>query len=203
MSFPVADIIKYTVIRLRALTVLSVILQHWAKRMGNKNINVKTSRGTNLSTVGVDIGDWVFEKKIRGQSSYGPVVFRYCLLSRSRFCNYLEWCLPFRYSNLVYIHFFVYLLYVHVSNNHVRWRVKFCGSSLCSVPILYVTLSFLGPSLCSSLRERGRDGVLNVRIKCIKFPREQAGPKKLTVKIKSNWIKPCFIHRKHTSVWVV
>jgi hypothetical protein len=46
--------------------------------MGNKNINVKTSRGTNMSTVGVDIGDWVFEKKIRGQSSYGPVVFRYC-----------------------------------------------------------------------------------------------------------------------------
>jgi hypothetical protein len=61
-----------------ALTVLNVILQHWAKRMGNKNINVKTSRGTNMSTVGVDIGDWVFEKKIRGQSSYGPVVFRYC-----------------------------------------------------------------------------------------------------------------------------
>ncbi|PNF32771.1 hypothetical protein B7P43_G04485, partial [Cryptotermes secundus] len=40
-------------------------VEHWAKRMGNKNINVKTSRGTNMSTVGVDIGDWVFEKKIR------------------------------------------------------------------------------------------------------------------------------------------
>ncbi|XP_021920937.1 leucine-rich repeat serine/threonine-protein kinase 1 isoform X3 [Zootermopsis nevadensis] len=51
-------------------------VEHWAKRMGNKNINVKTSRGTNMSTVGVDIGDWVYEKKIRGQSSYGPVVFR-------------------------------------------------------------------------------------------------------------------------------
>nr|CAD7202602.1 unnamed protein product [Timema douglasi] len=50
--------------------------EHWAKRMGNKNINVKTARGTNMSTVGVDIGDWVYEKKIRGQSSYGPVVFR-------------------------------------------------------------------------------------------------------------------------------
>ncbi|KAJ8942684.1 hypothetical protein NQ314_010008 [Rhamnusium bicolor] len=37
--------------------------EHWAKRMGNKNINVKTSRGTNMSTVGVDIGDWVYEKK--------------------------------------------------------------------------------------------------------------------------------------------
>ncbi|XP_063218267.1 leucine-rich repeat serine/threonine-protein kinase 1 isoform X2 [Bacillus rossius redtenbacheri] len=51
-------------------------VEHWAKRMGNKNINVKTSRGTNMSTVGVDIGDWVYEKKIRGQSSFGPVVFR-------------------------------------------------------------------------------------------------------------------------------
>ncbi|XP_067008597.2 leucine-rich repeat serine/threonine-protein kinase 1 [Anabrus simplex] len=51
-------------------------VEHWAKRMGNKNINVKTSRGANMSTVGVDIGDWVFEKKLRGQSSYGPVVFR-------------------------------------------------------------------------------------------------------------------------------
>jgi hypothetical protein len=51
-------------------------LQHWAKRMGNKNINVKTSRGTNMSTVGVDIGDWVYEKKVRNQSSHGPVIFR-------------------------------------------------------------------------------------------------------------------------------
>ncbi|XP_075215251.1 leucine-rich repeat kinase [Lycorma delicatula] len=51
-------------------------VEHWAKRMGNKNINVKTSRGTNMSTVGVDIGDWVYEKKIRGHSSYGPVIFR-------------------------------------------------------------------------------------------------------------------------------
>ncbi|XP_017772148.1 PREDICTED: leucine-rich repeat serine/threonine-protein kinase 1 isoform X5 [Nicrophorus vespilloides] len=50
--------------------------EHWAKRMGNKNINVKTSRGTNMSTVGVDIGDWVYEKKIRNQSSHGPVIFR-------------------------------------------------------------------------------------------------------------------------------
>ncbi|XP_054259390.1 leucine-rich repeat serine/threonine-protein kinase 1-like [Macrosteles quadrilineatus] len=50
--------------------------EHWAKRMGNKNINVKTSRGTNMSTVGVDIGDWVYEKKVRGHSNHGPVVFR-------------------------------------------------------------------------------------------------------------------------------
>ncbi|XP_046393381.1 leucine-rich repeat serine/threonine-protein kinase 1 [Ischnura elegans] len=50
--------------------------EHWAKRMGNKNINVKTAKGTNISTVGVDICDWVYEKKIRGQSSYGAVVFR-------------------------------------------------------------------------------------------------------------------------------
>jgi len=44
--------------------------------MGNKNINQKTSKGTNISTVGVDIGDWVYEKKIRGNSQYGPVMFR-------------------------------------------------------------------------------------------------------------------------------
>ena len=80
-----------------------MILQHWAKRMGNKNINVKTSRGANMSTVGVDIGDWVFEKKIRGQSSYGPVVFRYCLMSRSIFCSYLEWCLSIRSSKQYFI----------------------------------------------------------------------------------------------------
>ncbi|XP_044740580.1 leucine-rich repeat serine/threonine-protein kinase 1 isoform X2 [Chrysoperla carnea] len=52
-------------------------VEHWAKRMGNKNINVKTSRGTNMSTVGVDIGDWIYEKKSRGHSSlHGPVTFR-------------------------------------------------------------------------------------------------------------------------------
>ncbi|CAL1275195.1 unnamed protein product [Larinioides sclopetarius] len=50
--------------------------EHWAKRTGNKNINLKTAKGINISTVGVDVGDWVYEKKIRGQSSYGPVVFR-------------------------------------------------------------------------------------------------------------------------------
>ncbi|KAJ8679026.1 hypothetical protein QAD02_014813 [Eretmocerus hayati] len=49
---------------------------HWAKRMGNKNINSKTARGTTISTVGVDIGDWLYEKKVRGQSSHGPVYFR-------------------------------------------------------------------------------------------------------------------------------
>ncbi|XP_050071280.1 leucine-rich repeat serine/threonine-protein kinase 1 isoform X1 [Anopheles maculipalpis] len=51
-------------------------VDHWAKRMGHRNINQKTSRGINMSTVGVDIGDWVCEKKVRGQSHHGPVVFR-------------------------------------------------------------------------------------------------------------------------------
>lgn len=50
--------------------------EHWAKRIGNKNINAKTARGTTISTVGVDIGDWIYEKKVRGQSSHGPVYFR-------------------------------------------------------------------------------------------------------------------------------
>ncbi|KFB52135.1 hypothetical protein ZHAS_00020459 [Anopheles sinensis] len=51
-------------------------VDHWAKRMGHRHINQKTSRGANMSTVGVDIGDWVCEKKVRGQSNHGPVVFR-------------------------------------------------------------------------------------------------------------------------------
>ncbi|XP_018323262.1 leucine-rich repeat serine/threonine-protein kinase 1 isoform X2 [Agrilus planipennis] len=51
-------------------------IEHWTKRMGNKNVNVKTARGTNISTVGVDIGDWIYEKKIRNQSTHGPVIFR-------------------------------------------------------------------------------------------------------------------------------
>ncbi|XP_028164482.1 uncharacterized protein LOC114355710 [Ostrinia furnacalis] len=41
---------------------------HWAKRMGNK-----TPRRGNLSTVGVDIGTWVYEKH---RSTRGPVTFR-------------------------------------------------------------------------------------------------------------------------------
>lgn len=50
--------------------------EHWAKRMGNRNIHSRTPRGVNLSTVGVDIGDWTYEKKVKGQG-YGPVTFRY------------------------------------------------------------------------------------------------------------------------------
>lgn len=55
-----------------------MITQHWAKRMGHKNINQKTHRGTNMSTVGVDIGDWILERKGRNQQApnYGPVIFR-------------------------------------------------------------------------------------------------------------------------------
>ncbi|KAL0808287.1 hypothetical protein ABMA28_012782 [Loxostege sticticalis] len=41
---------------------------HWAKRMGNK-----TPRRGNISTVGVDIGTWVYEKH---RSTRGPVTFR-------------------------------------------------------------------------------------------------------------------------------
>ena len=56
--------------------------EHWAKRMGNKNINMKTGRGVSMSTVGVDIGDWTFEKKGgagsagSGGHGHGPVTFR-------------------------------------------------------------------------------------------------------------------------------
>ena len=47
--------------------------------MGNKNINMKTGRGVSISTVGVDIGDWTFEKKSGvggGGGGHGPVTFR-------------------------------------------------------------------------------------------------------------------------------
>ncbi|XP_064473089.1 leucine-rich repeat serine/threonine-protein kinase 1-like isoform X2 [Ornithodoros turicata] len=50
--------------------------EHWGKRMGNKNLNLKTPKGVSLSTVGVDVGDWIYEKKTRGQPSFGPVTFR-------------------------------------------------------------------------------------------------------------------------------
>ena len=44
--------------------------------MGNKNVQSRPPRGgVTLSTVGVDIGDWVYEKKVKGQN-YGPVTFR-------------------------------------------------------------------------------------------------------------------------------
>ena len=50
--------------------------EHWTKRMGNKNAPSRPQRsGVTLSTVGVDIGDWVYEKKVKGQN-YGPVTFR-------------------------------------------------------------------------------------------------------------------------------
>lgn len=42
---------------------------HWAKRMGNRDIRSRTPRGVNLSTVGVDIGDWKYDKKAKG---HGP-----------------------------------------------------------------------------------------------------------------------------------
>ncbi len=50
--------------------------EHWAKRMGNKNINRQGRTGVSMSTVGVDIGDWTFEKKGQQGQSQGPVVFR-------------------------------------------------------------------------------------------------------------------------------
>lgn len=50
--------------------------EHWTKRMGHGSHNMKTPKGVTLSTVGVDIHDWVFCKKVaRGQTTYGPVTF--------------------------------------------------------------------------------------------------------------------------------
>ncbi|CAN7988726.1 unnamed protein product [Ixodes hexagonus] len=50
--------------------------EHWGKRMGHKTLGLKTPKGVTLSTVGVDVGDWVYEKKGRSQGSHGPVTFR-------------------------------------------------------------------------------------------------------------------------------
>lgn len=42
--------------------------------MGNSTS--KSEKYANISTVGVDISDWVCEKKVKGSSQHGPVVFR-------------------------------------------------------------------------------------------------------------------------------
>jgi len=171
-----------------------VILQHWAKRMGNKNINVKTARGANMSTVGVDIGDWVFEKKIRGQSSYGPVVFRYCLTSISMYCSYV-WCLSFRSSNqyFILISLFTSCMYIctclkqpcNLKNNN------FAGSH----SVLNVIKSLLGSRLWSSVRGRGRDEVLSVRNWIYKIFQRTSRPQNADLKI-NQFNRPCFIHRR-------
>jgi serine/threonine protein kinase/GTPase SAR1 family protein len=44
--------------------------------MGNRSMAMKSGRGVSMSTVGVDIGDWTYEKKTRNQHSFGPVIFR-------------------------------------------------------------------------------------------------------------------------------
>lgn len=51
---------------------------HWTKRIGHTSAAAGGygKNNPNISTVGVDIGDWVCEKKMRGHSAHGPVVFR-------------------------------------------------------------------------------------------------------------------------------
>ena len=50
--------------------------EHWARRMGNRNIGLKTPKGVSLSTVGVDVSDFMYERKVKGKSCFGPVIFR-------------------------------------------------------------------------------------------------------------------------------
>ena len=54
-------------------------VEHWAKRMGNKNMAKIGRGGVSMSTVGVDIGDWTFEKKPVGpfRISQGAGGFQY------------------------------------------------------------------------------------------------------------------------------
>jgi hypothetical protein len=44
--------------------------------MGNRSMAMKSGKGVSMSTVGVDIGDWTYEKRTKSQNSFGPVVFR-------------------------------------------------------------------------------------------------------------------------------
>jgi GTPase SAR1 family protein len=37
---------------------------------------MKSGKGVSMSTVGVDIGDWTYEKRTKSPNSFGPVVFR-------------------------------------------------------------------------------------------------------------------------------
>ena len=50
--------------------------EHWARRMGNRSMAMKSGKGVSMSTVGVDIGDWTYEKRTKSQNTFGPVVFR-------------------------------------------------------------------------------------------------------------------------------
>lgn len=51
--------------------------EHWTKRMGHSSRNnLRNQKGVTLSTVGVDIHDWIFCKRTaRGQPNFGPVTF--------------------------------------------------------------------------------------------------------------------------------
>lgn len=51
--------------------------EHWTRRMGHTTkSNLRNQKGVTLSTVGVDIHDWIFCKRTpRNQPNYGPVSF--------------------------------------------------------------------------------------------------------------------------------
>ncbi|XP_030371278.1 leucine-rich repeat serine/threonine-protein kinase 1 isoform X2 [Scaptodrosophila lebanonensis] len=53
---------------------------HWAKRMGHTRSTSRSQRNAassgNISTVGVDIGTWICEKRKKAPGSHGPVMFR-------------------------------------------------------------------------------------------------------------------------------
>ncbi|XP_036345648.1 leucine-rich repeat serine/threonine-protein kinase 1 [Rhagoletis pomonella] len=49
---------------------------HWARRMGHARNTPKSNCAGNISTVGVDIGTWICEKRKKSPGSHGPVIFR-------------------------------------------------------------------------------------------------------------------------------
>ncbi|CAH1285512.1 unnamed protein product [Diabrotica balteata] len=159
--------------------------EHWAKRMGNKNINVKTSRGSNMSTVGVDIGDWVYEKKVRLQSSHGPVVFRTWDFGgqKSKFTTNLSsycmsdrvFCLYFRYY-ATHQYFLskrsLYLVVWRITDGHrgineiLQWLVNIQARAPNSPVIIvgthYDVIQEFNPNISEEYQQIIRDRFINV-----------------------------------------
>lgn len=69
---------------------------HWTKRMGHRRNTSKLNYKGNISTVGVDIGTWICEKRKKAPGSYGPVIFR-----TWDFGGQKEWVYPLKNWNRI------------------------------------------------------------------------------------------------------
>lgn len=73
---------------------------HWTKRMGHRRNTSKLSNKGNISTVGVDIGTWICEKRKKAPGSHGPVIFR-----TWDFGGQKEWVYLLKYWNIIIKYF--------------------------------------------------------------------------------------------------